>query len=330
MRASRLLSILMLLQTRGRLSAATLSRELEVSTRTVLRDIDHLSASGVPVWSDRGRDGGFQLREGWRTALTGLTAEEANALSLAGMPAAATALGLGAASTSAHLKMLASLPDTLRDDASRVSTRLHIDPIDWYRAHTPPTHLQAVAQAVWKQQQLAIDYQSWAGLKKRTIKPLGLVLKGGIWYVVALAEKAKTARTYRLSNILTLTANKATFTYPRGFRLATFWEDAARTFETDRFTDTATIRLNEQGIARLNDLREIPAAAKEAAMQIATPDPRKADWVRLTLPIESIDHAAKQFIALGADIEILAPITLRKRMRETIARMIKMYAAKSN
>ena len=136
MRASRLLSILMLLQTRGRMSATSLAAELEVSARTILRDVDQLSAAGVPIWADRGRDGGFVLQEGWRSGLTGLTENEANALSLAGLPTVATALGLGNASATAHLKMLATLPDALREDATRVSARLHIDPIDWYRAAT--------------------------------------------------------------------------------------------------------------------------------------------------------------------------------------------------
>jgi predicted DNA-binding transcriptional regulator YafY len=164
---------MMLLQTRGRMTAPALAAELEVSQRTILRDIDQLSASGVPVWSDRGRDGGFQLQSGWSTQLTGLTEAEAQALFLAGVPSAATELGLGGASASAQLKMLAALPESLRADAQRVSARLHVDAIDWFRTTSTPAHLQAVAEAVWHQRVINMRYQSWTGVKDRT----------GIWWL---------------------------------------------------------------------------------------------------------------------------------------------------
>jgi predicted DNA-binding transcriptional regulator YafY len=157
-----------------------------------------------------------------------LTAPEAQALFLAGLPSAATELGLGAASTSARLKMLAALPAGLREDASRVSARLHIDPIDWYRAATPPAYLQAVADAVWHQRGLSIRYESWRGEKNRIVKPLGLVLKAGVWYMAALADMAKEPRIYRLSNIQKLSVRAATFKHPRNFNLAVFWQAAMR------------------------------------------------------------------------------------------------------
>src|SRR5579863_9379665 len=128
MKASRLLSIMMMLQARGRMTAPALAEALEVSERTILRDIDQLSTSGVPIWGDRGRGGGFQLREGWSTDLTGLTENEVQALFLAGLPEPATELGLGGAATSARLKMIASLPPQWREQAEHVSSRLHVDP----------------------------------------------------------------------------------------------------------------------------------------------------------------------------------------------------------
>ncbi|MDP3615481.1 MAG: HTH domain-containing protein, partial [Rubrivivax sp.] len=134
MKASRLLSILMLLQSHERMTAAALAQALEVSERTILRDMDHLSAAGVPVWAERGREGGFCLRPGWSTQLTGMTEAEAHALLLAGLPGPATELGLGEAALSARLKLVASLPTPLREQAAEVADRLHIDPVDWYRA----------------------------------------------------------------------------------------------------------------------------------------------------------------------------------------------------
>jgi predicted DNA-binding transcriptional regulator YafY len=333
MRASRLLSILMLLQTRGRMSAPSLAAELEVSERTILRDIDQLSAAGVPVWSDRGRDGGFQLREGWSTELTGLTEAEAHALFLAGLPSAATELGLGSASASARLKMLAAVPIALREDALRVSARLHIDPVDWYRAATPPTYLQAVADAVWHQRILSIRYESWTGVKNRVVKPLGLVLKAGVWYMAALAESHKQSRQtseqidkepriYRLSNIQGLSVREGTFKHPKKFDLATFWQETTRRFETDIYLDVAALRVNARGMKLL---KEMSAAISNAATKSATADSRESVWSTVVVPIESFEHAAHQFMGLGADAEVLEPAALRKRVSELISAMGAMY-----
>ena len=139
MRASRLLSILLTLQSKGRVSAPALAAALEVSVRTVYRDIDHLSAAGVPVWGDRGRQGGFQLKEGWRTQLTGLTASEAQALFMAGLPGPAKDLGLQEAAASVQLKLIAALPADWQQDAERAASRFHLDPVDWFRGIAPPT-----------------------------------------------------------------------------------------------------------------------------------------------------------------------------------------------
>ncbi|OYU75511.1 MAG: transcriptional regulator, partial [Burkholderiales bacterium PBB5] len=204
MKASRLLSILMLLQARGRMTATALAQAMAVSPRTILRDIDQLSAAGVPLWGERGHQGGFQLREGWSTQLTGMTEPEANALLLAGLPGPATELGLGAAAASARLKLVASLPDGWREQAVRVGERLHIDPVDWYRAQDTPQHLRAVADAVWHGRALTLDYESWRGPARHEIEPLGLVLKAGAWYVVARSRGREGVLTFRIASILSL------------------------------------------------------------------------------------------------------------------------------
>jgi len=214
MKASRLLSILMLLQSRGRLTAAALAEALEVSERTVLRDIDQLSAAGVPLWGERGRAGGFQLREGWSTQLTGMTEPEANALLLAGLPGPATELGLGAAAASARLKLLASLPTGWREQADQVGERLHIDPVDWYRAQDTPKYLREVADAVWHARGLKVHYDSWRGAIERELEPLGLVLKAGAWYLIARSTGQTGERTYRLASLLDLAFTGTTFQRP--------------------------------------------------------------------------------------------------------------------
>src|SRR5215467_6861051 len=146
MLASRLLSILMLLQTRGRMSASELARAFEVSVRTIHRDVDQLSAAGIPVYADRGRNGGFQLMDGYRTKLTGLTRPEAEALFLSGLPGPAAQLGLSDLLSAARLKLLAALPAAVQPDAERIAQRFHLDPVPWFRFNDALPSLRTVAQ----------------------------------------------------------------------------------------------------------------------------------------------------------------------------------------
>lgn len=322
MRASRLLSILMLLQTRGRLSAPALAAELEVSQRTILRDIDHLSAAGVPVWSDRGRHGGFQLREGWSTQLTGLTEPEAQALFLAGLPGPAAELGLGSAAASARLKLLATLPAEWRQDAQRVAARLHVDHADWFRESGRAEHLGVVADAVWQQWRLAMRYESWSGVKNREVEPLGLVLKAGVWYMAARAKAGAEARIFRLSNIHALTLHQTRFGYPADFDLAAFWQASTQRFEADIYRDTAVLRASARGMRLLQQLS--PAVA-QAAARTATADSTRPAWQRVTIPIESVEHATNQLLRLGADAEVLEPAALRARMAASARQMTRLY-----
>lgn len=323
MRASRLLSIQMLLQTRGRMSATALAAELEVTPRTILRDIDQLSAAGVPVWAERGSQGGFQLRDGWRTQLTGLTDKEAQALFLAGIPSAATALGLGHESASAQLKMLASLPAAMQNDAQQVTARLHVDTLDWFREAAAPQHLQAVAQAVWQQHPIDMLYESWSSTSQRRVKPLGLVLKAGVWYVVALPGGRNAPRTYRLSNILQLTLEAATFQRPKRFDLTQFWQTATAEFEANIYTATATVRLSPRGAKLLN---QVSPAVQQAIATSAKPDLSDPTWCLAEIPIESISHATHQLLALGADAEVMAPAELRENLAAVVREMARLYS----
>jgi predicted DNA-binding transcriptional regulator YafY len=213
MRASRLLSILLMLQTRGRLTADQLAATFEVSVRTVYRDIEQLSAAGVPVYADRGPGGGFQLLDGFRTKLTGLTEHEAETLFLSGLPGPATQLGLADQLLSAQLKLTAALPERSRLGAQKIAQRFHLDPVDWFKSPDQARLLPALADAVWTETAIEIIYRRPASTVTRRLSPLGLVLKAGTWYVVA--ESAGQLRTYRVSNIQALAATEDRFTRRR-------------------------------------------------------------------------------------------------------------------
>jgi len=317
MRASRLLTILMLLQTRGRMSAPALADELEVSIRTLYRDIDQLSAAGVPVYAERGRAGGFQLLDGWRTRLTGLTAAEAQAMFLAGLPGPAAQLGLGDAMAAAQLKLLAALPADWQADARRVSSRFHLDPVGWYRQAAPTDHLPSVAEAVWGEHRLKIRYDSWRGTVEREIDPLGLVLKAGDWYLVG--RVGGDPRTYRLSNILELAVLDQSFVRPADFTLADYWTASTRRFEAELKRETARVRLTPRGVTQL---RNLGLASVETMPE---PDGRAI----VTLTIETIELAAQELLRLGAEAEVLEPPALRQRMAETAARLAALYGSMS-
>jgi predicted DNA-binding transcriptional regulator YafY len=317
MRASRLLSILILLQMRGRLSAEQLAAEFEVSVRTIYRDIDELSAAGVPVYAERGRSGGFALHEGYRTQLTGLTAAEAGALLLAGAPAAD--LGLGPDAAQAQLKLLASMPPEHGARASRVAQRFHLDPAGWYARPSPPAHLSTIAEAVWSGRRLRLEYESWKDVVAREVDPLGLVLKGGHWYLVA-AVKGQP-RTYRISNVRTVVLRDAPARRPRAFDLARYWQAWAADFEARLLSMRAVVKLSPEGLRLLRDLS--PAAFEAAATSVPC---RPAGWVRADIPLEGGDHGLRQLLQLGGEVEVLEPESLREALRAEAQKVAARHA----
>jgi predicted DNA-binding transcriptional regulator YafY len=319
MRASRLLSILIRLQLRGRLTAQALADEFEVSIRTIYRDIDALSAAGVPVLADRGRAGGFRLVDGYRTRLTGLAAGEAATLLLAGLPGPAADLGLAAPQAEARMKLLAAISPSASAAAARVGDRLHLDPLDWYRRATPPACLPAIAQAVWAERRLAIRYESWSATVRRRIDPLGLVLKAGVWYLVARA--GRDVRTYKVAKVLELEALDETFDYPAGFDLAAHWRGQLQRFEAGLHKGEATLRVSAAALSRLDRLG---ADIADAVLRMP-PDP--GGWRKAVVPIESVSHAASLLLGFADDIEVLAPPALRRQLAARARRVAAMYRA---
>ncbi|NEV03010.1 helix-turn-helix transcriptional regulator, partial [Bradyrhizobium uaiense] len=163
-------------QARGRVTAPELAEANEVSVRTIYRDIDALAAAGVPVYADRGAEGGYRLLDGYRVRLNGLSQGEAEALFMAGLPGPAAALGLDAAMVAAQTKLMAALPENLRPNARGMQQRFHLDAPGWFGATEEPKHLRAIAGAVLREHLIQIRYQSWKAEKRRRVAPLGLVL----------------------------------------------------------------------------------------------------------------------------------------------------------
>jgi predicted DNA-binding transcriptional regulator YafY len=326
-KASRLVTIVLLLQARGRCTAQQLADALDVSVRTVYRDMDALAATGVPVFAEAGHDGGYRLVDGYRTRLTGLTADEAESLFLTGLPAAAAELGLGASVTAAQLKLLAALPEQFRDRAEQTAARFHLDAPAWYRAAESTPHLAAVAGAVWDQHPVTLRYLRWAEPHEvtRTVRPYGLVLKAGSWYLVATEEGAEF-RTYRVSRILHVEVAAERFDRAGPFDLAGYWAAHQRDFDRRRLRERAELRMGADAFAGLPGSLE-PAAAELAQQTVSGPD--VDGRLRVEIPIESVEFALPHLLALGPDVEVLGPPALRARVIDALAAMSAVYQCAS-
>ncbi|BCJ38246.1 transcriptional regulator [Actinocatenispora thailandica] len=322
MRASRLVSLLLLLQNRGRMTAAELAAELDVSARTVYRDVESLLAAGIPIYGEPGHDGGYALVDGYRTRLTGLTAGEAEALFLAGLPGPAADLGLGSLLTAAELKLEAALPTDLRQQARRLRERFHLDAPGWYQRAERVPHLPEVAAAVWQRQALQVRYRRWQEPTRveRRLEPYGIVLKAGRWYLVAAADGA-APRTYRISQILDLRLLDEHVVPPAGFDLAGYWRQHTHQLQERLWQGRAEIRISPAGVDRL---REIAVPAVLDAVAAGTADDATG-WRRAVIPIESLTHAEGELLRLGAQVEVLAPAALRDRIAATARELAAVY-----
>jgi predicted DNA-binding transcriptional regulator YafY len=322
MRASRLLSVLLLLQSRGQLTAQQIADELSVSVRTVYRDVEALGSAGVPVYAEHGHGGGYRLVDGFRTRLTGLTPQEAESIFFAGVPDAAAEMGLGAVLATAELKLRAALPASLNQQVGRVRDRFHLDAASWFRETETNPHLAALAGAVWDERRVRLTYERHVAPKvvERIIEPLGVVLKAGVWYFVA--RVGDDMRTYRVAAIVELTVLDEKFTRPADFDLAKTWTVWADDYERRLFRDEAVIRLSPTGVTMIPYLIT-RAMARGAQHTIHPPDPD--GWVRAVVPIESVRHAHGELLKLGADVEVLEPPELRDMLKATVASLTALY-----
>jgi predicted DNA-binding transcriptional regulator YafY len=291
MRATRLVSLLLLLQTRGLLTAAELGERLEVSVRTVHRDIESLAAAGVPVEAVRGPAGGYRLPGGYRTRLTGLTADEAEALFAAGMPGPAAELGLGGELAAARLKVLAAMPQELQERATRAQRLFHLDTRGWFREEDRVPHLPQLAAALWQGCRIRIRYREGRRVVQRTLDPLGLVVKGGAWYLVA--QRSAGMRVYRVSRVVSVRQLGEELQRPRGFDLAGYWEQWSREFE--------------EGLPRVEvSVRDRGGSEKVFAY-------------------EDLDAAYRALLHRCRELEVIAPLELRERIAATVDELAAVY-----
>lgn len=315
MKSDRLLSILLLLQTRGLVPAAELAERLEVSVRTIYRDIESLSASGVPVYAERGRHGGIALLPGFRTDVTGLTADESRALFVLAAQGAHSALGLDQALGSALRKVMAALPEPHRPAAELTSRRILVDPARWMRVPQPAVDLDVLNSAVFTDRRLRLRYRHSGTTEPRTytLDPYGLVVKAGVWYLVA--DHRAAPRLFRADRVLAATLTDAPVRRRAGQELADVWEVLRRQVE-DRPADvrvTARVRPD-----RLDLFLRIQAN------QLAAEPVPAGEWTHVELALPSV-MAARALLAFGESVEVLSPPEAREELARTAAAVVELY-----
>jgi predicted DNA-binding transcriptional regulator YafY len=317
MRADRLLSILLLLQTNGRMTARDLAGRLEVSERTVYRDMDALSTAGVPVYAERGAGGGWALVDGYETHLTGLSLSEVQAV-FATRPVGLLAdLGLGAASEAALLKLLAALPQGARSSAEHARQRLHVDTSAWRRADEDLSALPVLQDAVWRDRRVRFTYLR-AGCEpaEREGDALGLVAKGSAWYLVAAVDG--DVRAYRVGRVRDAVVLDEPAARPDGFDLAAYWEASSAEFREKLPRYDATVRVAP-------NLKHWMWWTARYAHVEREGEPDADGWVEMEVRFQVVEEAETFALSFGPRVEVLAPPELRERVRALTAEAAARY-----
>jgi len=320
MRADRLLSILMLLQARGQMTAQDLANELEVSVRTIYRDLDALSVAGVPVYAERGPGGGCALLDSYRTTLTGLTGDEVRALFMLSVPAPLAELGVDGELKAALLKLSAALPATRRSDEALARQRIHLDSVGWFESQEPVPHLHTCQQAVWEDRELQVTYQlPWEAQAEWRLQPYGLVAKASTWYLVC--ARKDHVRALRVSGMLAARLRDETFRRPADFDLASFWQAWCAEVERNRPRYPVAVRVAAEFV------RWLPFYFGETIhREIEQAGPPDAQGrLRLTLIFESLEAARERILSFGQAVEVLAPPALRYSVLDYAQQTVALY-----
>jgi predicted DNA-binding transcriptional regulator YafY len=321
MRADRLLSILLLLQVQRSMTARELAERLEVSERTIHRDMDALGAAGIPVVAERGAGGGWRLLEEYRTNLTGLNAAETQALFLSQSPRLLADLGLGKAADAALIKLLAALPAIARRGAEYASQRIYIDIGGWRQSADDVSLLPTIQAAVWQERKLQLVYGRGDGtIVERLVDPLGLVAKGSLWYLIAAV--GGDMRTYRVSRVQGATITEEPCERPVDFDLAAYWEQSSAQFKANLPRYPALLRVDPAILPRMR------SESRYARIEHADP-PGDDGWVQLHMRFE-VEHSACEYVlSYGTQIEVLEPPELRDLVVRSAEAIVAFYAGKS-
>jgi len=320
MRADRLLSILLLLQVHQRMTSHQLAKRLEVSERTIHRDMEALGTAGVPVVAERGSGGGWGLFEDYRTNLTGLTEAEIQTLFLTRPAHLLADLGLHQASEGALIKLLAALPSLSRRDAEYARQRIHVDSTSWHPAEDHVPTLPTLHDAIWQERKLHLTYQRTDDATvERLIDPLGLVAKGSTWYLVAAVEGE--IRTYRVSRVQSARLTDQAYERPQNFDLAAYWAQSSTHFVANLPRYPVTVRI------AADSLEHVYHAGRYARIEHA--DPADADgWIRLRLLFEQEEAACGYLLSFGTQVEIVEPLELRKKVIQLAESVLEFYESK--
>lgn len=312
MRAERLVQIVLLLQTHGRLTAGELARRLEVSARTVQRDLDALSAAGFPVYADRGRAGGWSLAADYRTRLTGLSPAETAALFVASTAHVLADLGLDTAAGTAEAKLLATVPAHARRHADLARERVLVDHADWMKHREPSPWLPVLQQAVWDTTRLRLTYGSAPA--PVVVEPLGLVAKKRSWYLVARRADGEF-RTYRLGRISAAAATDERFDRPGDFDLAEHWRQTGERFFAGLRHYRVRLRVSDVAGARLR-------WAPNSVIDTVTPSAGHPGWSDVAMTFESALETRVYLLGLAGEVVVLEPEELRADMRRAAERFL--------
>lgn len=317
MRADRLISILLLLQIYPRLTARTLAERLEVSERTILRDMEALCVAGIPLFAERGTGGGWSLVENYRTNLTGLTQTEIQSLFLTRPARLLADLGLEKAADDARLKLLASLPTATRAQAEFFQQRIYVDATGWRDVGDTAPWLSVIQEAVWQSRKLRITYQrSDESSVERVIEPLGLVAKGSVWYLLAAIDDG--LRNYRITRVRAAHLLAETFTRPPDFDLVATWECTNKEFKARFPRYPVTVRVHPKALwrvqlaSRFSNIEQIDEAAADG-------------WIKVIVNYQFAENACEHLISLGAQAEILEPVELRDKILALAQSVVTIY-----
>lgn len=318
MRADRLLSLLMLLQSRGKMKAHELAEILEVSERTVYRDIDALSAAGVPVYGEQGRDGGFALLDSYQTSLTGLTDEELRVLFMLRIPEPLVDLGISADLHQALLKLSAAIPDARRPVENDIRMRFHLDSTGWEQRIEPLPQLQPIYLAVRQDCRLYIRYQPMFNVTlEQWVDPYGLVAKGGDWYLVCSMHQKLSV--YRVSDLLEVRVGEEKFIRPVDFDVAVFWKEWCARKAAASEVYPVTLRV----LPRLMPFYAQIFGSMEHEGELKNDT---GDGIVIHLRFESLESARRWLLPLGAGVEVMVPKALRWSMQDYAEQILLIYS----